>query len=82
MPRPSSTGRADLEVAARRIAWGKFLNAGQTCIAPDYVLVDETVQDELIEQHRATAVRAFYGDGPDGQRRLRPASSTSATSTA
>ena len=30
---------ADLDVAARRIAWGKFLNAGQTCIAPDYVLV-------------------------------------------
>ena len=32
---------ADLEVAARRIAWGKFMNAGQTCIAPDYVLVHQ-----------------------------------------
>jgi len=33
---------ADLEVAARRIAWGKFINAGQTCVAPDYVLVHES----------------------------------------
>ena len=54
---------ANLEVAGRRIAWGKFLNAGQTCIAPDYVLVDETVQDELIE-HIRTAVSAFYGEDP------------------
>jgi aldehyde dehydrogenase (NAD+) len=38
---------ADLAVAARRIAWAKFLNAGQTCIAPDYLLVDRTVEKEL-----------------------------------
>jgi len=54
---------ANLEVAGRRIAWGKFLNAGQTCIAPDYVLVDESVQDELIE-HIRSALRDFYGDDP------------------
>jgi aldehyde dehydrogenase (NAD+) len=54
---------ANLEVAGRRIAWGKFLNAGQTCIAPDYVLVDEAVQDELIE-HIRTAVKDFYGEDP------------------
>ena len=54
---------ANLEVAGRRIAWGKFLNAGQTCIAPDYVLVDESVQDELVE-HIRSAVRDFYGDDP------------------
>jgi aldehyde dehydrogenase (NAD+) len=54
---------ANLDVAGRRIAWGKFLNAGQTCIAPDYVLVDRTVQDELVESIR-TAVRQFYGDDP------------------
>lgn len=54
---------ADLEVAARRIAWGKFLNAGQTCIAPDYVLVDRSAEDELVDRLEA-AVRAFYGDDP------------------
>jgi aldehyde dehydrogenase (NAD+) len=54
---------AKLEVAARRIAWGKFLNAGQTCIAPDYVLVDERREDELVERLGA-AVRSFYGDDP------------------
>ena len=54
---------ANLEVAARRIAWGKFLNAGQTCIAPDYVLVDESVQDELVD-HIRTAVADFYGEVP------------------
>ena len=35
---------ADIEVAARRIVWAKFINAGQTCVAPDYVLVDEPVE--------------------------------------
>jgi len=54
---------ADIEVAARRIVWGKFWNAGQTCIAPDYVLVDEAVHDPLV--HRlASTVRSFYGDDP------------------
>jgi len=44
------TKDADLEVAARRIAWSKLINSGQTCIAPDYVLVEEPVRDELVEQ--------------------------------
>lgn len=39
---------ANLEVAAKRIVWGKFLNAGQTCVAPDYILVDERVKDSLV----------------------------------
>ena len=52
---------ADLEVAARRIAWGKFMNAGQTCIAPDYVLVHREREAELIEALRRT-VREFYGE--------------------
>ncbi len=39
---------ADLKLAARKIVWGKFLNCGQTCIAPDYVLVDRAVRDEFI----------------------------------
>lgn len=40
---------ANLEVAAKRIVWGKFLNAGQTCIAPDYILVQEHIAEEFIE---------------------------------
>jgi aldehyde dehydrogenase (NAD+) len=54
---------ADIEVAARRIAWGKFLNAGQTCIAPDHVLVHADAHDELVA-HLVEAVRAFYGEDP------------------
>ncbi|WP_347756934.1 aldehyde dehydrogenase family protein [Agrococcus sp. ProA11] len=47
---------ADIPTAARRIAWGKWLNAGQTCVAPDYIRVDREVADELVEQlRRATA---------------------------
>jgi len=42
------TRNCHLKVAAKRIVWAKFLNAGQTCIAPDYVLVDEAVQQELL----------------------------------
>jgi aldehyde dehydrogenase (NAD+) len=54
---------ADLDVAARRIAWGKFLNAGQTCIAPDYVLADRAIRDELVDKLVAE-VHSFYGDEP------------------
>ncbi|MEO0356229.1 MAG: aldehyde dehydrogenase, partial [Cyanobacteria bacterium P01_A01_bin.3] len=53
-----------LDVAARRIAWGKFINAGQTCIAPDYILVDRRIQDAFIEQMRTT-IAEFFGDNPE-----------------
>ena len=53
----------DLAVAARRIAWGKFLNAGQTCVAPDYILVHETRESELLDE-LGSAVREFYGEDP------------------
>lgn len=53
----------DIAVAARRIAWGKFMNAGQTCVAPDYVLVHRAAADELVDALR-TSVRAFYGEDP------------------
>ncbi len=43
------TENADLEVAARRILWGKFINAGQTCIAPDYLYVQENIKPKFIE---------------------------------
>jgi aldehyde dehydrogenase (NAD+) len=54
---------ANLEVAGRRVAWGKFLNAGQTCIAPDYVLVTEGVADRFVEEVRRS-VFDFYGSDP------------------
>ncbi len=44
------TKSAHLEVAAKRIVWGKFLNAGQTCIAPDYLVVEESVKDAFLEK--------------------------------
>jgi aldehyde dehydrogenase (NAD+) len=54
---------ADLEVAASRIAWGKFINAGQTCVAPDHVLVHRAVAAPFLEI-LARRVREFYGDDP------------------
>jgi len=54
---------ANVKVAATRIAWAKFLNAGQTCVAPDYVLVEEGIEDQLVTA-LADAVTNFYGDDP------------------
>lgn len=51
---------ADIPVTARRIAWGKFMNAGQTCIAPDYVLADDSIEEELIRELKKS-VEEFYG---------------------
>jgi aldehyde dehydrogenase (NAD+) len=58
------TSDADLPVAAKRIAWGKFLNAGQTCVAPDYVLVEEAVEAEFVRA-LTDAITTFYGDDPE-----------------
>jgi aldehyde dehydrogenase (NAD+) len=58
---------ADLEQAAGRIAWAKFTNAGQTCIAPDYVLVEDRVHDVLVEQLQAH-IHRFYGATVAAQR--------------
>ncbi len=55
---------ADVEVAARRIVWGKFLNAGQSCVAPDYVLAHRDVEERLVSE-LAKAVRRFYGSDPE-----------------
>ncbi len=41
---------ADLEITAKRMVWAKFLNAGQTCIAPDYVLVEETIKPSFLKE--------------------------------
>ena len=59
---PSIVDRgADIEVAARRIAWGKTLNAGQTCIAPDYLLIHRSLQDEFSRAF-ARALHRLHGD--------------------
>ncbi|MFP4227684.1 MAG: aldehyde dehydrogenase family protein [Salinivenus sp.] len=57
---------ADLRQAARRIAWSKFVNAGQTCIAPDYLLVEQSEHDALIG-HLRDAIHDFYGASPRQQ---------------
>ena len=54
---------ADVALAAKRIAWGKLLNAGQTCVAPDYVLIHETMLHAFAREY-AAAVRRMYGDEP------------------
>jgi len=53
----------NIETAARRIIWGKFINNGQTCIAPDYLLVDRRIKAELMAAMKQ-CVQAFYGENP------------------
>jgi len=53
----------DIAAVARRIAWGKFMNAGQTCVAPDYVLAERSIVPRLADALR-DAVRDLYGDDP------------------
>ena len=54
---------ANLRVAAKRLAYGKYLNCGQTCVAPDYLLIDETVKDQFLTYYRRAVVR-MYGEQP------------------
>jgi len=58
---------ADLDPAAERIAWSKFTNAGQTCIAPDYLLVENRIHDTVVERLRST-IRRFYGETPEARK--------------
>ncbi|XP_026321136.1 aldehyde dehydrogenase, dimeric NADP-preferring isoform X1 [Hyposmocoma kahamanoa] len=53
----------DIVVSARRILWGKFINAGQTCIAPDYVLCSKEVQDKFVEAAKKVLYE-WYGEDP------------------
>lgn len=53
---------ADIEIAARRIAWGKTLNAGQTCIAPDYLLIHRSRENEFVEAFRKALMRLHGRD--------------------
>ncbi|GKW45063.1 aldehyde dehydrogenase [Planococcus sp. NCCP-2050] len=51
---------ANLDLAAKRIAWGKLMNTGQTCVAPDYICVHESVKEEFMKKLKKT-IRNFYG---------------------
>ena len=53
----------NLEHTAKRITWGKFINAGQTCIAPDYLLVDQKIKPDLINALKKY-LQEFYGENP------------------
>ncbi|HZK43147.1 MAG TPA: aldehyde dehydrogenase [Syntrophomonadaceae bacterium] len=54
---------SNLEQAARRVCWGKFLNSGQTCVAPDYLLVHSSIKDAFVKQ-LIQMVQEFYGSNP------------------
>lgn len=55
---------ADIKIAAKRIAWGKCLNAGQTCIAPDYLMIHKDIKECFIEELKKQ-FKAFLGDEPE-----------------
>lgn len=54
---------ADLDISAKKIVWGKFLNAGQTCIAPDYVIAHKEIKSKLIESIKKYIIK-FYSNEP------------------
>jgi aldehyde dehydrogenase (NAD+) len=58
---------AKLDFAVKRIAWGKFYNAGQTCVAPDYVLVDKRIKERFLEL-MTKEIKSFYGEDPQQSR--------------
>ena len=55
---------ANLKLAAKRIVWGKFVNAGQTCIAPDYILIQKDMKNKFIDYLKEEIITA-YGDEPE-----------------
>ncbi|XP_027717473.1 fatty aldehyde dehydrogenase isoform X2 [Vombatus ursinus] len=61
----------NIDIACRRITWGKYMNCGQTCIAPDYVLCEPSLQSQIVERIKET-VKEFYGEeikkSPDYER--------------
>lgn len=54
---------ANIKVAAKRIAWGKFLNVGQTCVAPDYLIVHKDLKDQFIKE-LMKVIKEYFGDNP------------------
>ncbi|KAM6175215.1 aldehyde dehydrogenase family 3 member A2 isoform 1-T1 [Erethizon dorsatum] len=61
----------DLDIVCRRITWGKWMNCGQTCIAPDYILCEASLQNQIVQKIKET-VKEFYGENikesPDYER--------------
>ena len=67
---------ASINLAAKRIVWGKFLNAGQTCIATDYILVQKRVKDKLVEALKKNITKCYgenIQDSPDFSRTVNQA---------
>lgn len=58
---------ANIKVAAERIAWGKFFNAGQTCIAPDYLVIHSSIKEQFINEFKNTITR-FYSEKIEGSK--------------
>jgi acyl-CoA reductase-like NAD-dependent aldehyde dehydrogenase len=58
---------SDIKTSAKKIAWAKYTNAGQTCVAPDYVLVDKSVKAKFLDYIRKSIV-SFYGENPKQSR--------------
>jgi aldehyde dehydrogenase (NAD+) len=54
---------ANLEIAAKRIAWGKFFNSGQSCVAPNHIFVDKAIEKHFIEKLKQ-CILSFYGEDP------------------
>ena len=60
---------ANLEIAAKRIVWGKFFNSGQSCMAPNHIFVEKTIENELIEKLKQCIIN-FYGKDPINSKNL------------
>jgi len=53
----------NIQVAAKRLTWAKYFNAGQTCVCPDYLLVHEEIKNVFVEEMKKN-IRLFYGENP------------------
>ena len=76
------THTAELDLAAKRLVFGKYLNCGQTCVAPDYVLADESIKDALSARSPKMRSARMYGENALENRALREDRSTRSISTA
>ena len=54
---------ANLDIAVKRVLWGKLVNAGQTCIAPDYLLCSKDIQEKFVA-HARKVIKEWYGHNP------------------
>ena len=63
------TDDASIKITAQRLVWGKFLNAGQTCVAPDYLLVDSKIKDKLIAEIKIQIIK-IHGENPENSEAL------------